>query len=490
MEGTKRLRQALCLMMTLLALFSSTAQADTIPQPTLSPDAAPYDAEHPELLEEDQLYAASAILIEKETGNVIFEKDADTLRYPASTTKIMTVMLGILLMDEADLDQTVVASATAVDVPADSSSMHLQAGEEISYRDLLYGTMLMSANDGCNVIAETVAGSIPAFVDLMNQTAYNLGCTSTHFANTHGYHDDNHYTTARDMAIIARAAMEIDLFRTIASTYTYTIPKTNMTRRRAITSTNQLYNPGTDESPNKYYYPYAIGIKTGQHSMSGYCFVGGAEKDGVELISVVLYTGYRARWADTIKLMDYGFSQYTSVTPIDLYNMNPITIDTSNYSLEDTSMGRLALTCKPVDVVAASNTSIIATFSEVEAMAANLNKTVIIEYVRDFEAPIQAGEVMGTMTYFPEGKPEVVYNLVASRTVNQRENAPPSYADIVAAVEADPNPFPPITVELVLTHLVLPVGLIVGVVLLARRLISGRRRHAAKTPKITYRHMK
>ena len=91
--------------------------------------------------------------------------------------------------------------------------MDLVAGEELSYRALLYGTMLLSANDGCNVIAETVSGSIEAFVDLMNQYAELLGCTNTHFANPHGYHDDNHYTTARDLAIMAQAAMQIDLFR-------------------------------------------------------------------------------------------------------------------------------------------------------------------------------------------------------------------------------------------------------------------------------------
>ena len=125
----------------------------------------------------------------------------------------MTVMLGIMMVDEADLDQTVVVSERAVDVPSDSSTMDLVAGEELSYRDLLYGTMLLSANDGCNVIAETVSGSIEAFVDLMNQYAELLGCTNTHFANPHGYHDDNHYTTARDLAIIAQAAMQIDLFR-------------------------------------------------------------------------------------------------------------------------------------------------------------------------------------------------------------------------------------------------------------------------------------
>ena len=212
--ATKRLRGLLCLLLCMLiAAGCLPAQADTIPQPTLSPDAAEYDSDHPELLEEEQLYAASAILIEASSGMVIFEKDADTIRYPASTTKIMTVMLGIIMIDPNDYDKEVMVSERAVQVPEDSSTMDLKAGEVLSYRDLLYGTMLLSANDGSNVIAETVSGSIEAFVQLMNDKAAELGCTNTHFANPHGYHDDDHYTTARDLALIAQAAMQVDLFR-------------------------------------------------------------------------------------------------------------------------------------------------------------------------------------------------------------------------------------------------------------------------------------
>lgn len=491
-NATKRFIKCMTLVMCLILLLQSTGSlADAIPQPTLSPDAAPYDKEHPENLEADQLYCGSAILIEKNTGKVIFEKDADTIRYPASTTKIMTVLLGIVMVDESLYDQPVVCSERAVDVPEDSSSMGLQAGEIITYRDLLYGTMMMSANDGCNVIAEKVSGSIEAFVQLMNNTAAAMGCTSTHFANTHGYHDDYHYTTARDMAIIAQAAMEIPMFREIVGFKdTYTIEKTNMYKyKRRVTSTNQLYQVGTEEKPNKYYYPYAIGIKTGQHSMAGYCFVGAAEKDGVELISVVLYTGQNARWADTIKLMDYGFSQYTSVTPIDLYNMNPMTINTRNYSLQDSNLGKLTLNCVPQNAAAASKTTIIATFDEVELMAANLSNTVFIEYSRDFEAPIKAGEVIGTMTYYPADQPEVKYNLVASRTVNARENAPKSLEEITTEVMSDPNPFPDISVELVMTYLVIPLValtlIISAIILLWRK----RPQPASKTPKVVWRRI-
>jgi len=453
--------------LAMMIAFCSCAFADTIPEPTLSPEAVDYDSTHPENLQEEQLYAASAILIEADTGEIIFSKDADAVRYPASTTKIMTLMLGLLLVDESRLDEIVVVSDRAVDVPEDSSTMNLKAGEEISYRDLLYGTMLSSANDGCNAIAEFSAGSIENFVYLMNQKAAELGCTNTHFSNLHGYHDDDHYTTAHDMAIITREAMKIPLFRDIVSQSSYKVGKTNLSRARNITSTNRLLFQTWRNEEYKYYYADAIGIKTGQHSMAGYCFVGGAERGGVTLISVVFFTGNRARWADTIKLMEYGFSQYTSVTPLELYNMNPLSIETSGFALDDPYMGKLELKCVATDS-RGSSVHIVATNTEIQSMAVNIRKTCQITYTRDFYAPISSGDVIGTMTYYPDDGDEVVYNLVASRDVKKRENAPKSLAEIKEEVENDPNPRPPVTLELIVTWIVLPVATL----LLLKKLIG------------------
>ena len=480
------LRRVLCIVSALLILCSAfTASALEIPEPTLSPDAAPYDAEKPEELEEDQLYAVSAILIEAETGTVIFEKNADRIMYPASTTKILTALLAII---SGDLDQTCVTSLNAITFYEDDvTTIDLREGEKMPLRDLLYAIMVKSANDAANVIAENISGSVSGFVDLMNQAAALYGCTNTHFTNPHGLHDDNHYTTARDMAIITREAMKNETFRKLVSVNTYTAARTNLVRARTWTTSNRLMIPSTSESTNKYYYPDAIGVKTGTTSKAGYCFVGAAERDGVELISVLFYTGENARWADTIKLMNYGFSQYVSVTPIDLYNMNPISIETTGFSLEDANMGTLPLTCVPVD---SSNTAtIIATRDEVELMASNLRDTVLIEYERDFTAPIQAGEIMGTMTYFPEGREPVEYNLIASRSIDKRENAPLTLEEIVAMTMADPNPFPPFTLEMAL-YIVVPVGGLWLLVSILRRFIRRRRVHNARMPKIKNRYVK
>ena len=234
--------------------------------------------------------------------------------------------------------------------------------------------------------------------------------------------------------------MSNDQFREIAGALTWSIPRTNKQRARTITTKSEYMLQGTEEKPNKYYYPYADGIKTGSHSHSGYCFAGSATKDGVSLISVVFFTGKRARWADTIKLMNYGFSQYVSVTPVELYEMNPITIETSGYSTSDPNRGKVRLLCQSGTTV---SPTIVATRDEIRQMAANLKDTVLIQYTRDFAAPISAGEQMGTLTYFPETGEPVVYQLTAARSVEKRENVPKTLDEIRLETYEDPNPFPP-----------------------------------------------
>lgn len=458
----------------------SLAEEVSYVAPKLSSDADPYDPEHPEELEADQLYAKSAILIEASTGEAIFEKNADDVMYPASTTKILTILLGVMM---GDMNQTVYLTETdmqGIEVGVDAD-MDLEVGESINFKDLLYGTFIRSANEGANLIAESVAGNIPAFVDMMNQAAALYGCTSTNFVNPNGLHDDNHYTTARDMAKIAQAAMQNDTFRDIAKSYTYALPKSNLHRARVLThSSRRFFNPSLED--NEYYYPYAIGIKTGYTSRAGYCFVGAAERDGVELISVVFYTTDAGRWTDTQKLMEYGFSQFVSVTPQELYAENPIVVETSGFSLDDEGYGRLQLNAIPQS--GARTVNIVATKAELETMARNLRQTVLIEYTRDFVAPITEGETMGTMTYYPsDGGSAVSYNLVASRSVSRRENAPLSLEEIEAEVYADPNPFPPLSAELVLMVFLPVAGVFLGFKLLGRLFHRNGHHKKGRVPK-------
>ena len=442
--------------------------------PSLPEGAEPYDEASPENLLPEQLYAKSAILIEATSGTVIFEKNADQQMYPASTTKILTVFLGIVM---GDMDATVSASTVSVNIPDDSSVIPLQVGETINFKDLLYATMVRSGNDGANLIAETLAGSVSAFPEIMNSAAATIGCTATHFANPSGLDDLDHYTTARDMALIAKEAMQNETFRDIAKTYTYSLPKSNIQGSRVLVGADTNWLNGAED--NEYYYPYAIGIKTGFLNRAGYCYVGAAEKDGVELISVVLYSSRNGRWTDSIKLMEYGFTQFVSVTPMQLYQMNPTEIGTSGYSLEDTNLGRLEL-----GITARMDTvpiEIVTTQDEVEDMARNLRENVLIEYTREnFAAPITAGEVFGTLTYYPEdGGDPAVYDLYATRSIERRENAPKTLAEIKEETYADPNPFPPFSLE-VLFLLGWPFFLLILLIWLLRRIFRKKTKRSKK----------
>lgn len=483
-ERRKRLAAlfaAFCLVLMLLpvpAVRAEDGNGYTYIAPTLSKSADPYDPEKPEELSADQLYAKAAILIEATTGDVIFEKNADQTMYPASTTKILTTLLGVMM---GDLSQEVTMTESAAQVEEGSSTTGLQVGETINFLDLLYATMIRSGNDGAQLIAELISGNEAEFANLMNEAAAMYGCTGTHFANASGLHDPNHYTTARDMAKIAQAAMQNDTFRQIAKTFSYTLPSSNVRKERTITGTNENWinpNQATKDDPegvNSTYYPDAIGIKTGYTAAAGYCYVGAAERDGVELISVLFYTSKSGRWSDSKKLMEYGFSQFVSMTPLELYNENPITVETSGFSLDDADLGRL-----PLEVRAQASTrtvNIIGTKSDLEAMARNLSQTVLIEYTRDFSAPIEKGEVMGTMTYYPtDGGSPVVYDLIAGRTIQRRDNAPLTLEEIEAEVKADPNPLPPLSVELTLVVLT-PFAVIFLIIHLVRRALHKTGRH-------------
>lgn len=291
--------------------IEATGVADSATQALLFSDLSAYDIVTPSSYDENDplclkaghLYARSCILIDANTGEALFEKNADRQMYPASTTKIMTLMLAL---ENLDLDATVTIPQSASDIPSDSSIVPLTVGEKMSVRDLLYGMMIRSGNDAANAVATLVSGSTQSFADLMNAKAGQLGLAGTHYANAHGYHDPNHYTTARDMAMLTRVALKNDQFRAIASSQRYTMAATQK-RKELVVSRSY----GILTSSSQYYYPYAFGIKTGYTSKAGYCFVGAAEKDGRTLIAVVFKCGRdkNNKWTDTRRLFEYGFAQ-------------------------------------------------------------------------------------------------------------------------------------------------------------------------------------
>lgn len=260
--------------------------------------------------------AEGAILLDLTTGTVLYEQNADERLYPASTTKMMTC---ILALENLDMDKVFTMDD---EVHATSGSViGLKDGEKISAGVLVNALMVRSAND-CGVgIAKAVSGSVASFSDLMNAKAEELGCTGTHFVNPHGLHDDDHYSTARDLSIIARYCMQNETFREIVKQPNYIVPATNMNSEVLVVNTNYLLYDVNDE--NRIYvgnelryckYEGCIGIKTGYTTAAGGCLVAAAERNGTVLLSVVLRSSAYGRFADSIKLLDWGFDNYRTLS--------------------------------------------------------------------------------------------------------------------------------------------------------------------------------
>lgn len=420
-----------------------------------------YDPQQPANLSSDQVRAQSAIVIEMGTGEAIFEKNADDMRFPASTSKIMTVLLGILMGNPDDL---VTVSQNAVNLPQDASRIPLVAGEQLLLSDLLRMTMVASGNDGAIAIAEHISGSESAFVGVMNDAAMRFGCTGTRFNNAHGYHDENHYSTARDLARIAKVAMDNATFREIAALTTYSLPRSDWSQARKKTAQNAVFS----NADSQYFYPSVMGIKTGYHQEAGYCFVGAAEKDGVELISVVLKDDSPGRWRDTVRLMEFGFAQYITTSIEEIYHKSPKTVEISSFALDDPELGRLELAIRKLDPLADDNLSGFK--DKTENWTRIYNMRTSINFSRKLDAPIEAGDIVGIMTYTPEGADAlpVEYELVASRSIARRASLAPTYDEILMYTQADPNPFPRFSLELLLL-LLAPV---ISVILLSQLFIK------------------
>ena len=238
--------------------------------------------------------ASSAIVIDAEDGSVLYEKNADKKAYPASTTKIMTAMLTLETLDELDSppEQKVVIPSEAVGI--EGSSIYLAPGEEVRIIDLLYGMMLRSGNDAATALAIIIGGDTEHFAEMMNARAAEIGCTGTNFLNPSGLYDENHYTTVRDMAMIAREAMKNDIFREIAAAEDYTA-------ERAADKYNYFYN----KNKTVHQYEGGDGIKIGYTKASGRTLVASAEREGRRLICVVMNA---PDWFnDAYSLMDYCF---------------------------------------------------------------------------------------------------------------------------------------------------------------------------------------
>lgn len=333
---------------------------------------------------EVNITAKSAILVEVSTGRIIYEKNSTKKMYPASTTKIMTA---IVVLENCKLDDIVTVNESALQgIPSGYVTCDLHPGEELTVNDLLYALMVKSGNDVACALAEHVAGSVEAFAEMMNTKAKEIGCTGTHFVNPNGIHDDDHYTTAYDLYLMAKYGMQNETFRTLVSTTSYTLPATNKHPEtdRTFSNSNELLN----KNSKNYYYSNAIGIKTGTTSKAGDCLVAQSSRDGLDFISVVLDSGTTSdglsgRFIDTKKLFDYAYDNFT-LTKITEEKSLIKTVEIENATKET----------KNLDLLIDKSITII------NKKDLDVNKIIPeIKLKENLQAPINNGEVVGTIKY-------------------------------------------------------------------------------------------
>ena len=413
----RKLSALAILIAVLTVLLGSSALA-------LTPDH--YDASIPAQLTPDMLYSKAAILIDADSGNTLFSKNATDRMNPASTTKIMTLLLA--LESGIPMDTVISIPQAAGNVPSGSSLIPVYPGETMTFGDLLKGFQVHSGNDGGLAIAVLVAGSVDNFVARMNQRAQELGLSATQYKNPHGYTEDGHYTTAHDLAMLTRYCMQIPQFRELVKTYNGSI---YVQERGTINLFSKTYILKPDSS---FYYEDCIGVKTGSTSAAGECFVGAAEREGAEIISVVLgATQEDYRWIDTIRLFNFGWTCYDTYSLDQMFEVaSPriASIRISNAAEDDPNGGVLSLDIAQISdagyvrMIERNNAN--ALYSAVDHFAA----TAQIQITRDLTAPISMGEIIGDFSYYDDiSNSTITAKLVASRDVAEHVE-PPKLTDI------------------------------------------------------------
>jgi len=254
----------------------------------------------------EQLISESAILIDADTGQILYEKDMHSVLRPASITKVMTALLAL---ENGDLSDIIKVSGDALDpIPSDAYKVSLLEGEEITLEQAMYANAIVSAADASNCIAEYVSGTVDDFIELMNERAKELGALNTTFLNAHGMPDDGHLTTAYDMAQIARAAVSTPGFNEIFSTHRYVMPPTNMRETQRVFRNQNRMMTGA------FVYPDLIAGKTGWTGISQYTLFTAARRDDRTLICIVMRSPkIDDKYIDTTMLLDYGFDEFQSV---------------------------------------------------------------------------------------------------------------------------------------------------------------------------------
>lgn len=361
--------------------------------------------------DEMQIAAKAVVLYDADYDEVLYSQNAQERIYPASTTKIMT---GILVVEAIELggislDSVITASEEAIAaIPITSSHQSIKPGEQMTVEQLLYCLLVPSANDAAAVLAESIGGTIESFVNLMNVKAQALGLSGTHYVNPHGLHDDEHYTTALDLAVLADYAMTKELFAEVVGTAYYVVPETNLSAERKLYTTNYMLShmiiPG-------YTYDYATGIKTGTTDEAGYCLVSSATKNDRNLIAVVMGTELerdsaglvinRPYLSESKRLLEWGFSNFTRreiINSTDIIGQVEVTLSNQADYVVAHPEGSLEATLpKNLDL------------SEFDRQ--------VLWQAESIQAPVVKGQVLGSITLSYNGVNYGSLNLVALNDV-------------------------------------------------------------------------
>ena len=370
--------------------------------------AFPVSAEEASLPADPDIQAKAALLVDANTGNIVYAKNEHEELYPASLTKIMTALLVLEAVDSGklSLDQQLTASDSITQLDSDGSSAGIQVGEIMTVEQLLYCMLVVSANEACVILAEAVSGDVDTFVDAMNAKAQALGCENTHFVNPTGLHDSQHYTSAWDLYLITKEAMKHEDFMRICDTGDITLPATNLSEARSLHSTNYLISVWRSRG---YYNTDAHGIKTGSTDAAGHCLVSSASKGSLSFISVMLgceqlhLEGNEIRtmsFYETNRLFNWAFDNFAYQTVL-----------TSDEILKE-----VAVSLSKIDHVTVHPAEDVEVLLPKGLAAEDLERTVTLKS-DPVEAPISAGDVLGTVTLSYDGTDYATVDLLALNDV-------------------------------------------------------------------------
>ncbi len=347
---------------------------------------------------EPEITATSAVVIDCIDGKILYSKNMDEKLYPASLTNVLTA---ILVVENCNMEDEVTISQSAIDnVQSGYLTANIKPGEILTVEQLLNLLLISSYNDVANALAEHVAGNVEEFANMMNKKAKEIGCTNSNFLNSSGAHSEEHYSTAHDMALIAKYAMQYEEIRNITDKIYYELGATNKYEKadRLYQTTNEMLLAGSSN-----YYRYAQGIKTSFTTPAGYCLMVYSEKNDMPLVAVTMKsTTSDSRYEDTEKILEYAYENNTIKT-ISKAGTNIQTINVKNAN-QDT---------KKLNAILANDVTAVV---KVESEVNNIEPQIQIN--KNLKAPIEKGEIVGTVTYEVEGKTYTA-NLVAENKVEK-----------------------------------------------------------------------